>query len=177
MKLTTKTLLCLLLTATAIGQTGEALFTKPFVTAVPYPTMDAAATAAFVNLQHQSHSDQWEYSGVLYQMPDGMYYYTSPVTSKSDRSVIGMQVLLWQGAKLVGLYHNHTALPFDEFFSTLDLDTAQRLNVASYVLRLRTQQVLRWSPGEPTVNGVATLPGLLANGSIIGNVSVGLARN
>ncbi len=64
-------------------------------------SLHAAAIAALRDLQGPNES-----AGILY-VKDGLYYYTKPVTSRTQDSC-NIKAQLPKGAKIAGIYHTHS---------------------------------------------------------------------
>lgn len=93
---------------------------------------DSANSAAKDALEHISEMKQ-EYAGVIYYY-NKHYYYTNPVTSGDSTKVHDIQIFIPHGSKLIALYHNHPSAAFSRYFSQEDCDTAEQMNINSYII-------------------------------------------
>lgn len=142
--------------------TAFAVDTAPVDGQAPLPDMDSAALAALRAVPSASV----EYAGVIYRADDG-FHYTGAVTSDSDHGA-QFGVLLPHGAHLEALYHTHPGHGDGlQYFSGIDVATANALRVVSYVGVLMNHEVIRFQPGGKTeTHGTH----VVARGSHVGNL-------
>lgn len=76
-----------------------------------------------------------ECAGAIYETRDGQYHVTEPTLSPNDRHFT-IRVRMPKDAHIVALWHTHDVAPNSELFSQDDINTANALNVPSYVLVL-----------------------------------------
>ena len=89
-----------------------------------YPTLDAAAANALNDINGQAIAENKEYSGTLYQNPDGSYSYT-PSSNNNEGWVDEGPV----NSNTVGSYHTHGAVVppyvmFSNYYSMADIGNA-----------------------------------------------------
>jgi hypothetical protein len=102
----------------------------------PFPTRDAAASAALREIYSYTMDENAEYAGRIYRNPDGTYSFSTPVSDGSDRSSSPENSPVPPGSIVVGTYHSHGAgfNPSDELFSPQDKLKATMSQQPSYLL-------------------------------------------
>jgi RHS repeat-associated protein len=99
----------------------------------PYPTADAAAINAIMDINPTSISEGREYAGRIYQRSDGTYSYTPPNPGTKDRSYGGPPP---KNTKNQGHYHTHGGddpIYDNENFSPADKRASEREGVPEYL--------------------------------------------
>jgi hypothetical protein len=110
--------------------------TGPSRVGEPFPTEDAAASAALKEIYAASIDKNEEFAGNIYQRADGRFAFSPPHSiGSSDVSDPGLSPVP-PGSVVVGTYHSHAAgmLPTDELFSPTDKLKASFGNQPSYLL-------------------------------------------
>ncbi len=116
--------------------------------------MNAIAIAILSTLIQQGGCD--ERAGVIIQNAAGEYRATDPIKGRDDS--FELHVRMVRGEYIVALYHTHPACTFPEkstVFSPQDVDTAQRLNVPSYI-GVMTDKTVRVF--DPAVDKIQSAP-------------------
>jgi hypothetical protein len=107
---------------------------------------------------------------------NNIFYYTQPVMAQSDRELGEYRIGIPRDAQLVAIFHTHPeSLTNDASngFSAADVETAKRLNVASYVGVLKTGNIIIFVPGiDKSHSGTdtANLGNQIAYGRVAGNI-------
>jgi len=95
-----------------------------------FATSDQAALAALSIALEKKPTIEW--GGVVFQLKDGGYVYSQPVTG-GERETCAYRVETPRGARLVGIYHTHPQHEADDYFSAADIKAATRLGIKSYI--------------------------------------------
>ena len=95
-----------------------------------FATDDEAALAALALALEMKSTVEW--GGFVFQLRDGGYVYSEPVTS-ARRETLGYRGEAPAGARLVGIYHTHPQHEADDYFSTRDIATAAQMGVKTYI--------------------------------------------
>jgi hypothetical protein len=113
--------------------------TGPSRAGEPFPTADAAATAALKEIYRSSIDRNEEFAGNIYRNPDGSFSFSPPHSIGSSKVSDPHRSPVPSGSPVVATYHSHAAgeLPTDELFSpgiTDDKGKASFANKPSYLL-------------------------------------------
>jgi len=131
-----------------------------------------AGSAAVAGVNQASQSVGLEYVGIIYQMPDGSYSFTTPI-QQNPTSAGGISVSFApgaQGAQIVGVYHTHPGgiLGTDPFmFSVADAQGAAQMASGPYgaggaginVVGTPNGDTLMFEGTSPTSGSVTLLSG------------------
>jgi Domain of unknown function (DUF4329) len=135
----------------------------------PTPSLIPTAWAA---LQPLTNKDGCiEYAGVIIREASGAYRYTTPVTGTEDHFTL--KVFLYGGERLAGLYHIHplcAGKKSDEMFSPNDIQTADRLNVSSFIWVGVDDSVREYIPGRSKLVYLPKLQAQASYGTVIGHM-------
>ncbi|MEW6246478.1 MAG: RHS repeat-associated core domain-containing protein [Nitrospirota bacterium] len=112
-----------------------------------YPTRAAAARDAIADVRGQTSVNRWEYGGIIYQRPDGLYSYTEARTDMlPDRVGLvepGQQI----SPNAVAGYHTHVTL---EDMSDFDKAGAAAHKLCDYVgipvAGIAAERILEYNP-------------------------------
>lgn len=104
----------------------------------PYPTISDAAIQAIRDINPTSIKEGREYAGLVYQVADGVYTYTSPNPGSSSRSMPSFFSTVWVTIfrNRCALYHTHGADDPEynnEDFSSTDKAAYERRGQPGYV--------------------------------------------
>ena len=88
-----------------------------------------------------------EWGGFVFQLRDGGYVFSEPVTSER-REVCGYRGEAPAGSRLVGIYHTHPQHEADDFFSTRDVATAARIGVKTYIGVVSGRHIRMFDPAS-----------------------------
>jgi proteasome lid subunit RPN8/RPN11 len=121
--------------------------TQPIPNQNGFDTMDMAATEALKECIKLS--TKFEYGGVILEW-NGKFYFTNPITSKSDKEIGTFRIAFYKGSKVVGLYHTHPPGFNSDIFSSSDVKFADDKSWVSYiaVINESKSRVLRYTPGK-----------------------------
>lgn len=109
-----------------------------------YDSEASAAYSALAAVKPSSHNV--EYAGAIYRTADGLYHYTQGV--RGEASSFKIRFAFPKSATVTALYHTHPGTTLSRLFSPLDVETADRLNVHSYVGDLWTDTIIEYIPHE-----------------------------
>lgn len=119
-----------------------------------FDSLDEAAHALHGTIDKTNRGSTTEQAAVVLHMPNGKYQY-STVVPQVTRDTFALRVRLPHGASIAGIYHTH---PGDDslgqVFSPADLETAQRLNVPSYVTFLKDGSIRKFVPGVTKITTI-----------------------
>jgi len=110
-----------------------------------FATDDEAAVAALAIALEMKPTVEW--GGFVFQLRDGGYVFSEPVTSER-REVCGYRGAAPAGSRLVGIYHTHPQHEADDFFSTRDIATAERIGVKTYLGVVSGRHIRMFDPAS-----------------------------
>jgi hypothetical protein len=115
-----------------------------------FQTPDGAAAAVskmFANLPG-------EQSAACILRPDGTYGY-STISPQQEESHFEMRVALPKDHKLACVIHSHPGNDQDgQYFSSDDIDVANKLNVPSFIRFNRDDSIRRYTPGQTKTTSI-----------------------
>lgn len=120
----------------------------PIAGQIEYPTADDAAKAALATVV--DHNTKTEEAGAVYQC-GAVYHFTASVGSDESAAVKDLHIAFPSQCKFVALYHTHPELEMvtmnlSGYLSEADVKLADDLNVTSYVLDVKANQIHRYVP-------------------------------
>lgn len=149
-----------------------------------FPTADAAAIAALLELYAVTRSTNLEYAGKIYQNSDGTFSYTKGLTfSQGDPSIPNRNCCrdfstpgpVPQGTTNIASYHTHTDLAGSTSaeFSATDVvfytHTDKRPGYMAGTDEKGIGKFLRFTPGGTTASGVIQVMGTISSGLFVPN--------
>lgn len=158
-----KFLFAALLVLAACSQAPAPVLVSKDVFALGYSSANDAAAAAIKAAV--ASSKDYERGGGILQGGDGKFYWTAPVGG-SDPGEVKFEVAFNKANfKLVAIYHTHPREcphvcdnDVTEFFSHTDVETADSLNVNSYIGIIKMHTVSVYVPHKDTLINVKVNP-------------------